>query len=336
MDPTTVRRDQPSDADAVPSRNEATRDWEDMTEAEFVEAVRRKRPTEAQFAAKVRALGPEKAFEISQALYNKAVERNDDLTDDERALLMSRGDVAGKALAHPKTLTQTERYHLMWWPEPSKLHAAIRETSGLNTPVELLAKGRAARDSLSLSELDLISQHFQVDQNGPASTRMYWEAHLPGNAQASVLAAAQEGFDNVLYYELQAYAWTDEHVMARRVAKQLQTLQSRPLPRLPPTDWNQWHTGHSRDTLIQGYNRCWPPLDRTGPGPHRPPTPAHLLGMDVQQRESLEYAPIGGELFSRWEELAPEQQAHYERRSEGLRQAAWDEWEVKQRNGSPA
>lgn len=249
---------------------------------------------------------------------------------------MSRGDVAGKALAHPETLTQAERYRLMWWPEPSKLHAAIREISGVNTPVELLAKGRAARDSLSLPELDLISQHFQVDQNGPASTCMYWEAHLPGNAQASVLAAAQEGFDNALYYELQAYAWTDEDVMARRAAKRLQTLQSQRLPRLPPTDWNQWHTGHSRDTLIHGYIRCWPPLDRTGLGPHRPPTPAHLLGMDVQQRESLEYAPIGGDLFSCWEELAPEQRAHYETRSEALRQAAWDEWEVKQRNESPA
>lgn len=83
MNPTTARRDQPSDAEAVPSHDEGPRNWEDMAEAEFVEAVRRKRPTEAQFAAQVRALGPEKAFEISQELYNKAVEHNDDLTEDE-------------------------------------------------------------------------------------------------------------------------------------------------------------------------------------------------------------------------------------------------------------
>ncbi|ETS83000.1 hypothetical protein PFICI_04876 [Pestalotiopsis fici W106-1] len=334
----TAKRDQPPNADVNQSCNEATRDWEDMTEAELVEAIRRKRPTEAQHAARIRALGPEKAFEISQELYNKAVEHNDDLTEDEtdplhaqRALLMSRGDVAGKALAHPETLTQAERYDLMWWPEPSKLHAAIREISGLNTPVELLAKGRASRESLSLEELDLIAQQFQVDQWRSASSRIYW-VQVPGNAQASVLAAIQEGVDDAVYFELQRYAWQDEEVKAKRAAKQLQSLQSRPLQRPPPKDWNQWLTGRSRDTLAHGYIRCWPPLDRNAPGPHRPPTPAHLLSMDIQQRECLEYAPIGGDLFSQWDELAPEQKAHYETRSEALRQAAWDKWDEKQRN----
>ena len=53
--------------------------------------------------------GPDKAYEIPAALYEKAEKHNDRLTDDERALLLGRGDVVGKALARPDELSLSER-----------------------------------------------------------------------------------------------------------------------------------------------------------------------------------------------------------------------------------
>lgn len=54
--------------------------------------------------------GPAIAREIDQALYTKAETHNADLSNEERALLLSRGDTMGKALAHPESLTAEEIY----------------------------------------------------------------------------------------------------------------------------------------------------------------------------------------------------------------------------------
>jgi hypothetical protein len=56
--------------------------------------------------------GPDMAYQIDQALYDKAETRNAELTDEERALLQSRGDAVGKALAHPELLTTEETYEV--------------------------------------------------------------------------------------------------------------------------------------------------------------------------------------------------------------------------------
>lgn len=54
--------------------------------------------------------GPAIAHEIDEALYAKAETRNTELSDEERALLLRRGDVMGKALAHLESLTTEETY----------------------------------------------------------------------------------------------------------------------------------------------------------------------------------------------------------------------------------
>jgi hypothetical protein len=56
--------------------------------------------------------GPASAYQIDQTLYVKAETRNIELTDEERALLQSRGDAVGKALAHPESLTTEETYQV--------------------------------------------------------------------------------------------------------------------------------------------------------------------------------------------------------------------------------
>lgn len=43
--------------------------------------------------------------EIPEELNENARTNNDSLADDERALLLSRGDLIGKALANPDSLT---------------------------------------------------------------------------------------------------------------------------------------------------------------------------------------------------------------------------------------
>ncbi|KAF6810350.1 glucan -beta-glucosidase [Colletotrichum plurivorum] len=58
---------------------------------------------------------PEIAHQIPQELYEKAMKENDQLTDDERRILLSRGDVTGKALAHPASLTPEERNFRAEW-----------------------------------------------------------------------------------------------------------------------------------------------------------------------------------------------------------------------------
>ncbi len=80
--------------------------------------------------------GPEIAYQISGRLYVKAAKQNADLTDDERTLLLSRGDVFGKALGSPDSLTIQEMHQVMYWPPPDEMRALIQRATGgaLSTP----------------------------------------------------------------------------------------------------------------------------------------------------------------------------------------------------------
>ncbi len=56
----------------------------------------------SQIVARQRYLKPPAAtYEISDLLYEKALKQKDQLTDAERQLLLSRGDLIGRALAKP-------------------------------------------------------------------------------------------------------------------------------------------------------------------------------------------------------------------------------------------
>lgn len=48
--------------------------------------------------------------DIPESLYDKARDHQDQLTEEERQLLLSRGDVLGKVLAYPDSLTADEIY----------------------------------------------------------------------------------------------------------------------------------------------------------------------------------------------------------------------------------
>jgi hypothetical protein len=142
--------------------------------------------------------GPEKAYEIPGELYEKAEKDNDKLTEEERALLLSRGDVVGKALACPDKLTLEEQYEALMWSPPDELHAAIRAAtdSALSTPLELYRMARRSRlTTLSHAVKDLIGHRFWVDvETANLRPRMYWRS-TPGNGQAMLLLYKLVGID---------------------------------------------------------------------------------------------------------------------------------------------
>ncbi|KAK8102161.1 hypothetical protein PG984_015307 [Apiospora sp. TS-2023a] len=121
--------------------------------------------------------------------------------------LLSRGDLPGKALAHPQTLTVAETYKILGWRPPEELYAAIRHASGGSSsrPLELIAKARASvpsYEALSMDELELLILGFRPfkperrEEEGP-SMRQAESAWLrfPGNQEARNLVETREGVD---------------------------------------------------------------------------------------------------------------------------------------------
>ncbi len=134
--------------------------------------------------------GLDKAYKIPANLYDKALKHNDQLTEDERALLLSRGDVVGKALAHPESLSLEERYHVLQWSPPDKLHAAIRTATdgALSMPEELYAcvarTGGFAQ--LAPEAQRIVEGMFLVDQENAPHCFQPW-IETPGNSHATSL-----------------------------------------------------------------------------------------------------------------------------------------------------
>ncbi|KAK6850962.1 hypothetical protein PG987_000596 [Apiospora arundinis] len=151
--------------------------------------------------------GPKEAFiNISQSLYKKAGTQNEELSDDERALFLTRGDLAGKALAHPESLSLAEN--------------CIRQSG--EPPQELLDKARQdpSLESLTLDELELLVVGFQP---ADAYRKIGGWKTFPGNEEARRLIQAREGINVV---ELEAFSrkaamrcMTDPQIRIERYAK---------------------------------------------------------------------------------------------------------------------
>ena len=106
---------QPSLPVVGPPLSETSDEWPefdadlDLDTPEGAEALRKdEEATLRQFDREILSRQPripEVAYQIPQALYEKAAKANDQLTKEERTMLLDRGDVVGKALAHPEELT---------------------------------------------------------------------------------------------------------------------------------------------------------------------------------------------------------------------------------------
>ncbi|KAK4121818.1 hypothetical protein N657DRAFT_682324 [Parathielavia appendiculata] len=117
---------------------------------------------------------------ISLSLYDKALDYQGQLTEEECQLFLRRGDVPDKALAYPDILTTDEIHETCAWPPPDVVRANIqRATDGmLSTPAELFARAKDVHDhgrfdtDISDDKACLISQNFYAGDDYFPSRRM--------------------------------------------------------------------------------------------------------------------------------------------------------------------
>ncbi|KAL1887780.1 hypothetical protein Sste5346_010019 [Sporothrix stenoceras] len=147
------------------------------------------------------------AFTISQDVYERASKHPESLTADDRALLLSRGDIQGRALVDAKgLLTQAERYRILGWPSPDEVTKNIRAATKdmetpLSTPLELVEKAeRDGVSSLPQKAVLLVANKFQEGDEvelvlGTAKELDVNSLDIPGNNEAANLALQAEGLD---------------------------------------------------------------------------------------------------------------------------------------------
>lgn len=214
------------------------------TTEEGAELIRRQ---DAEIDARMRAeldaraernRGPAIAYEIPGALYDKAEKHQDQLTNAERDLLLSRGDIYGKALAHPELLSQEERYQVMGWPPPEVARHNIWQVTGgeRGEPKELFAKAREASQreqnlsSLSPDEIMMIVHgYWDKDNHNPVTL-----TEVPGNKEAINLIKAEEGIDAETFMQVLTAAGP---IVMRRMQSNRDAFWAR-LNRPPPSATN--------------------------------------------------------------------------------------------------
>ncbi|KAK6854674.1 hypothetical protein PG995_009767 [Apiospora arundinis] len=267
--------------------------------------------------------GPKEAFiNISQSLYKKAGTQNEELSDDERALFLTRGDLAGKALAHPESLSLAEKYEIMGFLPPEQLHNTIREllvtgfqpadayrqiggwkTFPGNEEARRLIQ---AREGIDVVELEAFSRK--------AAMRCMTDPQIRVERYAKFAAAEATGKTGLLVQEveplgcrprdddiireaLQAMAEADARTMGLSAPPEFEPEpepEAPPPPRIPslkPAMWIEEPDGTMCDPTqddVDRYGRpVWPPL--SGRGHHRafnyPPTPDMLFRDDEYDPE---------------------------------------------------
>ncbi|KAL0930070.1 uncharacterized protein CTRU02_214890 [Colletotrichum truncatum] len=182
-------------------------DWPEVdvdSDEEGTEAMRR---AEAAMHATIERSIPQRNQHptheaIPESLYIKAEKHQDQLTLEERQRLLSRGDVVGKALAYPDSLTIDEIHEVLLWPPVDVVHANIQQaTCGtLSTPRELYAKAKDALDRgqfdtmLNDCEIALLSRSFHPVDDPSFSPGTIMEAlGEPGNGKALALMSERMG-----------------------------------------------------------------------------------------------------------------------------------------------
>lgn len=142
---------------------------------------------------------------IPGSLYLKAAKHHEDLTEDERRLLNSRGDLVGKALSYPDTLSEAEIHELLLWRPPEIVRKTFQEaTDGkVSTPSEFYAIGKAALDrgedlqaTFGDAALRLPGHHFHApDDTGYNPGTIFCASRQPGWDASFQLLNKRQGVD---------------------------------------------------------------------------------------------------------------------------------------------
>ena len=137
---------------------------------------------------------------IAQSLRRNAVDHNDQLTKVERILLLSRLDLAGKTLADPKSLTDSEVDQILGRPPPAVLRANIKLLTGLNSIAEVMHDfwSPDRTEKLNYDTLECISRHWWT----PHSDEVYGDDdEVSGVVEAASELAALLRTEEVAFEE---------------------------------------------------------------------------------------------------------------------------------------
>ncbi len=264
---------------------------------------------------------------IQETLYEKAQDRQNQLTDAERRLLLSRGDVIGKALADPASLTADEIHEVLLWPPPEEVRANIQHATGgaLGTPSDLYAK---AKDAIARGQFDtmvnadeaaLLSRNFHPlgdPSFNPAATMAALNAL--GHRHAFTLLANRLELDPTVVMAAAARASARPPVPAAIPTQQPATFPAQMIPQ-PGPSLSQLPT----QTDLFG----------AGPWPDTHP-PVGALDLFVSE------APPSVSGFAvhqpGWSSLPEPRKEEYRDRAEAARRTAWAEFETAVAHTPPA
>ena len=144
--------------------------------------------------------GPSITVDIPTELYQKARNHQDELTEPERQLLLSRGDTIGKALAQPSSLSESERNEILGRPPPDIVRMNIEHASQgrMTTTTELIAKAFSGIETLNKDELMLLANNFSQTTsefmrrcNDASGAREASTLLTPADDKKAMIAAAQ-------------------------------------------------------------------------------------------------------------------------------------------------
>jgi hypothetical protein len=325
--PHTSESEDWSDVDVEEARHTKNGRWalwkSDEALAESLSQSVRERVNQGQ-ALQSSAPGPgnqsQTTTEISSDLYAKAETHNEQLTDDERKLLCSRPGLPSRALADPESLTISERYSLLQWSDPGRLHTAVRDSTNeaARTPEELysLAHRDGGLAHLSPAAKHLLARNFWLDDGSyRTSAHMKW-AKWPGSREAMNLLLSRAGIDlafldSVVPFTLSSPILAD---FPGHISRNVLTAKD---------DQPMRHDRNSRDKFG---DLTWP-----GGYPEDLTTPPALFFHEKMKAEMPDkiYADIKAEVQRRWLSMSEAEQQVYKAHWRKLRDEAWDLLEAR-------
>ena len=152
-------------------------------------------------------------YGIPKALYEKACDHQDQLTEAERQLLLTRGGAVGKALAQPEALTEEETYEILCWPAPDVVRANIQaaRNGSPSTPFELyargnnaLSRGQSLTDVLNHEEILLLALYFHTKATYNFGARI-GALCQPGAGEANKLLQNRLGLEHAVFHSATDY-----------------------------------------------------------------------------------------------------------------------------------
>ncbi|KAK3897292.1 hypothetical protein C8A05DRAFT_39163 [Staphylotrichum tortipilum] len=221
----------PLDDNDIPEFNNTEEDWPDpdvdSSTEEGAEITRRNETSimasitrDVQQQVQTESADDDDDDDIPQSVYDKARDHNDQLTETERQLLLSRGDLVGLALAYPDSLTTDEIHDIFGWPPPDVTRANIQRAVGntlISTPSEMYARVSNALDlgqfdtAIGDDEIILIMRLFHASENGDYNMKTPEDLGVPAFMAARTLLSRRLQLD-LMTRRVVAYRYRDLNV----------------------------------------------------------------------------------------------------------------------------